>query len=189
MDILEKLANDIGGNYNKDDLKRRHSPGGAFISQNSYAIFKKEKYVIKVFCFDNMGVRAASTIDGSPFKIVLIIPFSLKSHLSIFPKSFFQKLISSLSSKSNSVQGEKLLKKYSLKGNRELRNYILKDSNLSKSISEHIVYVRSDIKNKFTLLSLRPNESVTTKEDLKALYNIMDRMGNIIIENKTILMK
>ena len=185
MNILEKLINDLDGDYHQDDLKKRHTTGGAFISQNSYGIIKKENYSIKIYCYDNMGVRAVNTLDGSPFKIVLILPFVLKKAQSIFPKSFFQKMFSVPISKNVlSVNAKRLLKKYNLKGNKELTNCILNDSILTEILPNHILYITTKIQNGDSILSLRPNESVTTVKELRELYDIMNRLGQVVFEHK-----
>ncbi|MDH7448455.1 hypothetical protein [Aquimarina sp. 2201CG14-23] len=190
MSILEKLVNNLDGDYYLDDQKKGHTPGGSFISQNSYGIFKKENYSIKIYCFDNMGVRAVNTFDGSPFKIILILPFALKRAQSIFPKSFFQKIINIPTSKNILSNNAKiLLKKYNLKGNKELTNYILNDSFLTEILPNHILYITTKVENDTSILNLRPNESVTTTGELEILYKIMNRLGEIIYEHKSILKK
>lgn len=190
MDIIKQLTDSHNGQYFEEELKKANTPGGAFISQKSYGYIKKDNYSIKIYSFANMGVRVPDTRDGSPFKIVLILPFVLKRPLSIFPKTFFQKIIGNSIPKSMlSPNAKALLKKYSLNKNKELTNYILTDSSLSKLISNHKIYLSTNIGDNNSTLSLRPNESVIEVEDLKALYDIMDRLGEIIIEHKSILKK
>ena len=55
---------------------------------------------------------------------------------------------------------------------------------LSKMISSHNIFISSRIENGLSILSLRPNESVITKEELKKLYDIMDEFGKLITQNK-----
>lgn len=190
MDIVKELVNSLNGEYESEGVKKGHTTSGAFISHNSYGLVKKEEYSIKIYNFSNMGVRAVNTLDGSPFKIVLIIPFALKNAQTIFPKSFFQKLLPDSRPKVTlSPQAKDLLKKYSLNGNKELTRYILKDSNLAATITNHKVYIATNIQGNQSTLSLRPNESATTKDHLKVLYDIMDSIGIIIIKNKYTLAK
>ncbi|WP_299249745.1 hypothetical protein [uncultured Aquimarina sp.] len=191
MNIVEELTKDLGGNYYQDDQKKGYTPGGTFISKNSYGLIKKENYLMKIYCFENMGIRAVNTIDGSPFKITLIIPFSLKKQQSIFPKSFFQKIISRTPTSNNTLSNhaKKVLKKYSLKGNKELTNYILNDPFLTEILPNHILYITTKIENDISILNLRPNESVTTAIELNQLYSIIDRLGEVIFKHRFVLKK
>ena len=43
MDIVEELIKDLEGTYKIDALKKGHTPGGAFMSQNSSGLIKKER--------------------------------------------------------------------------------------------------------------------------------------------------
>jgi len=190
MNTLNELIDLLNGEYSEEEVKKGHTPGGTFISQNSQGTIKKEKYTIKIYCFSNKGIRDSRTRDGSPYKIVLILPLELKKPQTIFPKTFFQKLTSNSMMKNSLTKSAKqLLKKYSLNENRELANYILNDSFLTENLPKHNLYISSDIQKKISTLNLRPNESVIEVEDLKKLYDIMNRLGEIIIEHKSILAK
>ena len=186
MDIIEELILELNGSFKKSDINRGFTATGLYISENNSGLIKKEKYSIKIDGFYNLGSRAAYTRDGSPFKISLILPFILKNSISIFPKTFIQKLIgSTIQTKTLSEGAKKLLKNYKLTGNKDLVYYILSDSNYSEQISEHKLYISTNIQDKFTSISLRPNESVITLEEIKVIYNLMDKLGVIVIDHKS----
>ena len=192
MNTLKNLIEELGGKYFEEELKKGHTPGGTFISQNSYGLITKKSYSIRIYCFSNEGTRDSGTIEGTPYKLVLSFPFkfTLKYNLTIFPKSFIQKILSTLNqSKNRSREAQSLLKKYNLRGNRALTNCILKDPFLTQIMPNHAIYISSKTHDKKSVISLTPNESILTVEDLKALYLIMDRLAEIIVENKSILSK
>ncbi len=190
MDIVKELIELLDGEYESDGIKKGHTPSGAFIMHNSCGVIKRKDYAIKIYNFDDMGVRAVNTLDGSPFKIVLILPFPLNKSLTVFPKTFFQKIFGDAIPKATlSLSAKGLLKKYSIKGNKQLSSYILSDSLLTEIIPKHILYITTSIQKNNTTMSLRPNESVVTAEELRVLFNIMDCLGKIIIEHKSILKK
>lgn len=186
MDIIEELVLELNGSFKKSDINRGFTATGLYISENNSGFIKKEDYSIKLDGFYNLGARAGYTIDGSPFKISLILPFVLKNSISVFPKTFFQKIIGdSIPKKTLSEGAKKLLKKYKLTGNKELAYHILSDSNYSEQISEHKLYISTNIQDNFTSISLRPNESVITLKEIKVIYNLMDKLGIIIIDHKS----
>ena len=119
---------------------------------------------------------------------MLSFPFILKNNLTIFPKTFTQRILGKLT-KIKSEKTKYLIKKYSLKGNRTLTNYILNDDLLTEELPKHDIYISSKTENEKHFLNLIPNESILTIEDLKALYVIMDKLGEIISRNKSILSK
>jgi hypothetical protein len=185
MEITEALIADLGGEYFKEGLKKSNSPYGSVISQNSFGIVNSKEYSIKFYCFDNKGVRNSGAFDGSPFKISLILPFELSKKPSIHPKSFFRSVILPLVLPSLKQNGNKdFLKKYKLSGSKGFEHYFMKHKDLSKMVSSHNIFISSRIDNGLSILSLRPNESVITKEDLKKLYDIMDELGKLITQNK-----
>lgn len=185
MEITEELVIDLGGKYFKDGLKKATTPSGSFISQKSFGIVNTKDYSIKIYCFDNKGVRSVGTFDGSPFKISLILPFEISHKLSIHPKSFFNSIIMPLLFPSIKQNGNKdFLKKYKLKGSKGFEYYFMRHNDLSKMISSHNIFISSRIEKGLSILSLRPNESVITKDELKRLYNIMDELGKLISQNK-----
>ena len=188
MNTLKNFIDELGGKYFEEELKKGYTPGGTFISQNSFGLITKKSYSIRIYCFSNQGTRDAGTFEGTPYKLVLSFSFTLKYNLTIFPKSFTQKILSTLNqNKSRSREAQSLLKKYSLKGNRALTNCILKDPFLTQIIANHAIFISSKTHDKKLVISLTPNESILTVEDLKALYLIMDRLAEIIVENKSIL--
>ena len=188
MEITNALIIDLGGEYFNEGLKKVTSPDGSFINQNSFGIINKKECSIKIYCFDNKGVRASGTFDGSPFKISLILPFEISQKISIFPKSFFNGVIMPLIFPSlKKVESKNFSKKFKLNGSREFKNYFLRHDHLPKMVSIHNIYISSRIEKDFSILSLRPNESVITKEELKVLYDIMDELGKLIIQNKQVL--
>jgi len=190
MNALKSLIDLLGGKYFEEEIKKGYTPGGTFISQNSYGLLQKEDYTIRIYCFSNTGTKDPTSIEGSPYKIVLSFPFILKNNLTIFPKTFTQRIFSKL--RTNKIKSEKtkpLIKKYSLKGNRTLTNYILNDDLLTEELPKHDIYISSKTENEKHFVNLIPNESIFTIEDLKALYVIMDKLGEIISRNKSILSK
>jgi hypothetical protein len=190
MSTLKNLIDLLGGKYFEAEIKKGHTPGGTFISQNSSGLITKENYSIRIYCFSNMGTRGTGVFEGSPYKLVISFPFTLKNNQTIFPKTFIQKILSKLNkNKNRSREAQYLLKKYSLKGNRVLTNCILNDSFLTKTIPNHTIYISSKNEDKNSFISLTPNESILTVEDLKALYIIMNRLAEIIVKNKFILSK
>ncbi|MHA7843214.1 MAG: hypothetical protein ACX93I_07840 [Winogradskyella sp.] len=180
MNIVEELTYILKGKYFSEDLRSVTTPGGTFISQNSYGIIRNKGYIIKIYSYNNMGVRVANTYDGSPFKIVLILPLKMKKSLSIYPKSSLKKLVGYAIGNSSINGNNIILKNYSLKGNRKIIDLILKDPFLVKEIPMHKIYISSKIGEESSYFSLRPNESATTVNELKKLYDIMDRLGIII---------
>lgn len=190
MNTLKNLIDLLDGKYFEKEIKKGHSPGGTFISQNSYGLITKENYSIRIYCFHNLGTKTPGLFEGSPYKLVISLPFTLKKNQTIFPKTFIQKILDTLNQfKSRSKEAQYLLKKYSLKGNKALKNFILKDSLLTKIIPNHKIYISSKTNNKNSIINLTPNESILTIEDLKALYIIMNRLAEIIVENRYILSK
>ena len=188
MSVLKELIGLLKGEYSEEEIKKGHTPGGTFISQNSQGLIKKDGYYIKIYCFNNMGTRASGTRDGSPYRIIFTIPLILKKSQTIFPKTLIQKMIDGLSTRTNlSEKSKPLLKKYSLKGNKEFVSYVLNDDFLTKTLPKHNVYISSSIRERTSTMALVPNESVINIEDLRILYDIMDRLGEIIVINKGIL--
>lgn len=188
MDILEALTLELNGTYQAEQKKSVNTPIGKFSSQNSFGIIRKEEYSIKLYCYNNSGVRAVNAIDGSPFKVVLILPFTLKNPVSIYPKTFFQKIFGdSISKTTLSPNAKGLLKKYSIKGSKKLASYILSDDLLTEVIPEHILYITTSIQKNISTISLRPDESVVTSGELKELFSIIDRLGKIISQHKQVL--
>jgi len=190
MSLLKKFIELLGGKYFEAEIKKGHTPGGTLISQNSSGLITKESYSIRIYCFSNMGTKDPGAFEGSPYKLVISFPFTVKKNQTNIPKTFIQRVLSTLNkNKSRSREAQYLLKKYSLKGNRVLTNYILNDSFLTEMIPNHTIYISSKNEDKSSFISLTPNESILTIEDLKALYNIMNRLAKVILENKSILSK
>ncbi|GAB5566106.1 MAG: hypothetical protein Wins2KO_31690 [Winogradskyella sp.] len=180
-DIVEELINDLKGEYFREDKKNVITPGGSFISQNSYGIINKKEYSVKIYSQNNLGIRAANTYDGSPFRILLILPFNLNEPFQIFPKSFYKKMINSLFKTKTSVSNI-LLTRYNFKGSKRIFSFIEKDMFLINEIVNHEIYISSHSKDDSFYISLRPNESVITMEELKKLYSIIDKLGEIMIQ-------
>ena len=57
MNTLKNLIDLLDGKYFEKEIKKGHSPGGTFISQNSYGLITKENYSIRIYCFHNLGTR------------------------------------------------------------------------------------------------------------------------------------
>jgi|GEM_PF-2567235 len=188
MGITEALILDLEGEYFSEGLKKATTHYGSFISQNSFGIVNKEEYAIKIYCFDNKGTRVSGAYDGSPFKVSLILPFELNQKASINPKSFFSGILMPFIFPSLiNNENKNFSKQYKISGSKGFKNYFLKNHYLQKMISAHNIYISSRIEGGFSIISLRPNESVVTKEELKELYDIMDELGKLISSNKQVL--
>jgi len=184
MDIIEELVLEVNGSFKKSDINRGFTATGLYISENNSGFIKKEDYSIKIDGFYNLGARAGYTLDGSPFKISLILPFILKDSISVFPKTFFQKIIGdSIPTKTLSDEVKLFLKKYKIMGSKNFVSSFLLDSYLPKTVSNHILYISTNHNEKFSSIALRPNESVITIDEIREIYNIVDKLGAIIIRN------
>jgi len=186
MSIVKDLTIRLGGKYYADTTKKVHSPEGTFIYHNGHGIIEHKQFKIEIFLSSNMGVRPAETRDGSPYKIVLTVPFELKTNLSIFPKSFLEKLLRRFAPQlKNSIEANSQLNNYKIKCDIELAKSIFRNQLLSEKISNHDIFISTRVLSKNSKISLRPNESVTELYELRELYEIMESLGKVIVDNRS----
>lgn len=184
MKILEQLIDELGGEYIKEETKKGITPHGTYIYENSYGVLKKDNYTIKIYSNSSLGVRAANTLDKSPFKLVLIFPVIMKEKISLFPKSILKKILQLFSYNSFPDEQRLFLKSYDINASNLIKKLIMSNRFLITKIPKHKVYISSKKENQFSFLTLRPNESITTKEELMVIYKIIVEFGEILYSNK-----
>lgn len=185
MDIVKALIDAEGGIYNSAGEKKTYTPGGAFIVHNSSGEVIRENYKLRVYNFDQSGIRASGTYDGSPFKFVLFLPFALRDEFSIFPKTAFQKLFTRKKMKVSNPGASAFVKRFRISGNQDFSLLFLSEKGPTcHEIAKHNLFIKATNHDGYATVTIRLNESATSVEQLKGYLDILDAIAELIINHK-----
>lgn len=165
MSLLEEISNKYSGDYLCGELHKSHTPHGMLVFQNESLEFniQESKFSIK-------NIQAGGVSETEPIRINIYLTNPTKKKISIYPKSFGNRLWSVLFERLTFNIPPFLRQEFVFKGSRKwllnvFNSQLFRDAMLGKKY-----YIN---KNSQNIVTLTPAYGVNSIEEYESICSIL----------------
>ena len=169
MDLIEKLVDDCGGVFFKEEFRSIPTTEGVFKSQIVIGLVNHDDFTIKIIGNYQYGAAFELIKDSPPYSFVLISSLD-SQNVNIFPRGWLDKLVYRLICSGRVKSPVKI--KYRIKAT-PLTKGLIEDESFCSLLLKNNVYISTKRDEERLLIKMYVVQSVLNLETLKELYDIM----------------
>ena len=175
MNIIQELTEKYSGKYSEDLNKSVNSPIGKYTFQPKSGIIEVDGTKISISLNEVGGANPAT----EPFRMTLYLDKAYETQLTIFPKTFWNKILDALLPKRNEFIPKPIRKQFWFNGHKGLLNALVSDKIFTDNILNERVFIKT-VKKPTHRIVLTPEFGIRDIDQFEKFVSILKRIENKI---------